>query len=376
VIRAPALAALAVIAGACGGGGESQPDAADVDDEVCAVADGTGVSWDWTQPFCTKLSSYRFLDFDGSYQQPNDGVIPFDLNTPLFSDYAFKWRYLYLPSGTSMTYHDTDTFEMPVGAALLKTFWYPADVRNPDQGVRLIETRLLARYASGWEGITYLWNDEQTEAYATVAGASVPVTWIDAEGQGRSVDFAVPNTNQCRHCHEEQDDVMRPVGPKARHLNRDFDYDGQAVNILTKLAEVGYLTGAPADPAAAPRAPVFDDPLTGTAEERARAWLDINCAHCHNPAGPARTSGLDLRAAQTDPYSYGICKTPVAAGQGSCGLQYDIVPGMPDQSILICRLESVDPSVRMPELGRSLVHTESAALIRSWITALPGTPCN
>jgi uncharacterized repeat protein (TIGR03806 family) len=368
-------ALLAALLCACGGGGDADPDATDPDAEVCAIAGGTGVSWDWTQPLCTKLSSYRFLTFDGTVQQGNEGVVPFDLNTPLFSDYARKWRFLYLPPGTSMTYHDTDSFDMPVGTAILKTFWYPADMRAPEDDVRVIETRLLAHLPDGWRGVSYLWNDEQTEAYAEIAGATVPVSWVDLAGEPQATDYAVPNANQCKQCHEEEQDVMRPVGPKARHLNRDFAFADGTANILTKLAEVGYLTGAPADPADAPRAAVFDDEATGTEDERARAWLDINCAHCHNPTGPARTSGLDLRAAQTDPYMFGICKTPVAAGQGSCGLQYDIVPGMPDQSILMCRVESVAPGVRMPELGRTLVHAESAALIRSWIGAMPADPC-
>ncbi|HTM23093.1 MAG TPA: SO2930 family diheme c-type cytochrome [Kofleriaceae bacterium] len=369
------LLAMALGVAACGGGGGDTPPDADPDAEVCAIADGDGVSWDWTQPFCTKLSSYRFLSFDGTTQTPSDGVVPFDLNTPLFSDYAFKWRYLYLPPGTSMTYDDTVTFDMPVGAAILKTFWYAADAREPTVGVRQIETRLLAHREDGWKGITYLWNDEQTEAYAAVAGATVPVSWIDTAGDEQSTSFMVPNANQCKQCHEEEQDVMRPVGPKARHLNRDHDYGAGAENILTHLADIGYLTGAPADPSTAPRTPVFDDEATGTIEERARGWLDINCAHCHNPTGPARTSGLDLRAAQTDPYSYGICKTPVAAGLGSCGLQYDIVPGMPDQSILVCRIESVEAGVRMPELGRTLVHAEGVAVIRSWIESMAADPC-
>jgi hypothetical protein len=112
---------------------------------------------------------------------------------------------------------------------------------------------------------------------------------------------------------------------------------------------------------------VWNDPATGTLEQQARAWLEMNCAHCHNPAGPARTSGLDLRYVQNDMAKFGFWKAPVAAGRGSGGRLYDIVPGKPDDSILMYRLESTEPGVMMPELGRRLVDRAGVALVREWI---------
>ena len=103
---------------------------------------------------------------------------------------------------------------------------------------------------------------------------------------------------------------------------------------------------------------------------RARAWLDVNCAHCHSPGGSARTSGLDLRLAQTDPGKIGVWKTPVAAGRGSGGRDYDIVPGKPDDSILVFRLESKEPSIMMPNVARRLVPVEAVALLREWIAGM------
>ena len=90
----------------------------------------------------------------------------------------------------------------------------------------------------------------------------------------------------------------------------------------------------------------------------------INCAHCHNPRGPANTTGLYLLAAQTDPMRMGFCKVPVSAGQGSGDLLFDIVQGKPEESILVHRMESVTPKIMMPELGRTMVHQEGVALIR------------
>ena len=89
-----------------------------------------------------------------------------------------------------------------------------------------------------------------------------------------------------------------------------------------------------------------------------------------DPRGAARTSGLYLDHAQTEPAKFGVCKAPVATGRGSGGLSYDIVPGMPDMSILMYRISSTEPEIRMPELGRNLVHAEGVALIREWIEQL------
>ena len=163
---------------------------------------------------------------------------------------------------------------------------------------------------------------------------------------------------------------MLPIGPRVAQLNRDYAYEGGVENQLAHWTSAGALTGSP-EPAVAPRHPVWNDPATGSLDERARAWLEINCAHCHNPDGPARTSNLDLRYAQTDPTLLGVYKSPVAAGRGSGDRLHDIVPGQPDRSILVFRLESVDPGVMMPELGRSLIDAEGLALVRRWIEAMP-----
>ncbi len=383
-----ALAALLLAAAGCGGGDDGgggdgsddgddggdmvnagEPDAAPVD--VCNPSAGEAVSFDPAAEPCELLSSYRFFT-DGAAQVPNQGVVPYDINSPLFSDYATKHRFVWLPPGESMTYSAGGVFEMPVGSVIIKTFSYLDDLRpGKATAERLVETRLLVHRADGWEGHVYVWNEEQTEAELRIAGGRVPVQWVHTDGKPRELSYLVPNTNQCKGCHEA-DDVVTPIGIQARHLNRDYDAGGGAANQLVSLTEVGYLTGAPADPAEAPRAPVWDDPDSGTVNQRARAWLDINCAHCHSPVGPARTSGLDLTIEQTNPADYGVCKAPIAAGPGTGGREYGIVPGEPDLSIMMFRLESIEPEIRMPELLRQLVHDESLVLMREWIGAMKG----
>lgn len=350
----------------------SDPEPVDVDDvvETCEVAPGAGVSFDAGAEPCELLSSYRFFA-NGPAQIPNDRVIPYEINTPLFSDYASKHRFLWLPEGTAINYAADGPLEFPEGAVLIKTFGFAADLRAPNGPEQLIETRLLIRRDGAWDGLVYRWDSLQSDARLAIAGGVVDVSWIHSDGETRELEYIVPHINQCEGCHTDGQQTQL-IGPQARHLNGNFDYGGGPENQLVHLAGLGLLEGAPADPETAPRTPVFDDPETGTVAERARAWLDINCAHCHNPAGPARSSGLDLRAEQDNPVSFGVCKTPVAAGAGSGGLQYNIVPGQPDASILVFRLEATEPDVRMPELLRQTVHRESAALIREWIASLEG----
>jgi uncharacterized repeat protein (TIGR03806 family) len=319
------------------------------------------------KPF-ERLSQYGLFSGESAAQEPAQGVIPYDLNSSLFSDYAVKYRFVKLPQGRQATYHENDVFEFPVGTVIAKTFAYPHDARDAAKGRRLIETRILKREPEGWVGLPYVWNEAQTDALLDVAGDTIDVSWIHSDGRSRTNNYIIPNANQCKGCHKSGELVI-PIGPKARHLNRDFAYAEGTENQLDHWARSGALAGAPAA-ASAPRLAVWDDPKSGSLNARARAWLEINCAHCHNPAGPAQNSGLDLLASQQSPTAFGIFKPPVAAGLGSGGLQYDIVPGKPDQSILAYRIASTHPGVMMPELGKRLVHDEGVALIREWIAAM------
>ena len=322
-----------------------------------------------SRPF-ERLSQYGLFEGDPSAQVPAPGVIPYALNSALFSDYAEKFRFVRLPPGTQATYRDADTFDFPVGTVIAKTFAYPRDARDPSKGRRLIETRILERERDGWVARPYVWDAAQSDATLDVAGDAVDVSWIHADGRARTNNYIIPNVNQCKGCHESGGG-LEPIGPKARHLNGDFAYREGAENQLAHWSRIGALAGAP-EPDRAPRLAAWDDPRSGTLDDRARAWLEINCAHCHNPTGPARSAGLDLTAAQRDPAMFGVNKPPVAAGIGSGGRMSDIVPGRPDDSILAYRIASTHPGVMMPELGKRLVHEEGVALIRDWIAAMPG----
>ena len=313
-----------------------------------------------------KLAAYRLFT-DAGARHANAGLTPYGLNTPLFSDYAEKLRFLYLPPGVQARYRADGVLDLPVGAALVKTFAYPADLRRPDEKARYLETRLLIHRKDGWVARAYVWNAAQTEAVLKRAGTRLDVSFTDAQGRVRKVDYAVPNQNQCKECHQ-LDEGLTPIGPKARNLNGDFAYAEGSENQLAHWTRLGLLTGAPA-PTDAPRTARWDDP-TEPLEARARAYLDGNCAHCHNARAAASNSGLFLELEETRGPQLGIGKAPVAAGRGSGDLRVGIAPGHPEDSILAYRMASDEPGVMMPELGRSLTHDEGLALVRAWIAGM------
>ena len=322
------------------------------------------------EPFPENLSDWHLFVSDAL--KPNRGVLPYDLNTPLFSDYASKYRYVWMPPGTSAQYRADQLFDFPVGTIFAKTFAFPADGKNHKE--RWIETRLLVHAKSGWVGLPYVWNRKQTEARLQLAADPVAIRYTDASGKSRQFTYFIPNANECKQCHEN-DRVMLPIGPKARNLNKDYPYPDGSANQLTRWAQVGYLQGAPS-PKAAPRAPRWDVPESGTLEDRARAYLDNNCAHCHQPGATAGYTGFDLRSTSEGLATLGLCKSPNSAGRVGT-LVYDLVPGKPEESILLARMESTRPKEMMPQIGRSVIHDEGIALIREWIRSLSpaGAPC-
>lgn len=337
------------------------------------------------------LSDWHVVEARDGRLQLNEGVEPYDLTTPLFTDYAHKLRTIWMPPGTTAQYESSDSLDFPVGTVISKTFYYPrstgggfADVARTDDvpgsgaglvlaEVRMIETRILVRRPDGWDAIPYVWNDAQNEAALARTGAVLPLTLVDTQGGREDFNYVVPDESQCASCHAQDwvDRKVHPIGPRTRHLNRDFVYVGGVENQLTHLQRVGFLSGAP-DPSQAPRNADWRD-ASASLDDRARAYLDINCSHCHNPHGAANTTGLLLGIDQANDRHLGLCKPPVAAGRGTGDHMFDIAPGKPDESILSYRMVATDPGVMMPEIGRSTSHREGVELIREWIAAQPGS---
>jgi uncharacterized repeat protein (TIGR03806 family) len=300
--------------------------------------------------FPSTLSEYGFFA-DGPSQRAAAGVAPYRLNTPLWSDGAEKLRFLYVPAGAKAHAAGEGLLDLPVGTALVKTFAFTANGRR-----RLIETRVLLHRADGWVALPYLWNVEQTEARLALAGARVPAT----TPAGQTISYSIPNKNQCKECHALAGAVT-PIGPKARNLAPQWLTSQLAAGRLDKMPQVAQML------------PVWEARAQAMPKAAARAYLDVNCAHCHNPKGSASNSGLDLRWEQSDPAALGVGKRPVAAGRGAGAFEFDVVPGDPDHSILTYRMESLEGGVAMPELGKATIDREGLETVRKWIAGMRAT---
>ncbi len=343
------------------------------------------------------LSEWQMLSVEGHSLQLADGVTPYDLNAPLFTDYALKLRTIWMPEGVQGEITEDGILDLPIGSVITKTFYYPLAEEGAFNGkvlkaryetgrmdpalanlktIRLVETRMLVHRQNGWEAVSYVWNDEQSDAVLTRIGDAQKLTLIDPEAMGaakRETEFSyiVPDINQCAACHVQNatTKILSPIGPKHHHMNKEFSYQGQKINQLAYLQNIGFLKP---DNRWRQSANIDWRDETYSLDKRARSYLDINCTHCHNPVGAADTSGLFLSPEIENGPKLGLCKLPIAAGAGTGGRLFDIVPGKPDQSILLYRMETTKPDAMMPELGRSLAHEEGVALIREWIKEMAG----
>ncbi|MGQ9426808.1 SO2930 family diheme c-type cytochrome [Gilvimarinus sp. F26214L] len=334
-----------------------------------------------------QLADWGLVYRDGAELHWSQDVEVYDLSTPLFTDYAHKLRTVFVPRGLTFSRDEGGRLQYPVGTIFSKTFYYPrgntaSQVRKASftasdlQGglkldkFRLLETRLLVHYESGWKAFVYVWNQDQTRAERKITGALVPLQLTGAEGGAQNFTYVVPDANQCLGCHATAFNTRQahPIGPaRPDFINRSSPISGK--NQLEDWMERGWLTDSPEHWA---RAPDWQDESEDL-DARARAYLDINCAHCHSASGAADTSALWLNREPVPDQHLGLCKAPIAAGQGTGGRRWAIAPGDPDNSILVYRMASLDPGAMMPELGRSLVHEEGLALIREWIQNLDGT---
>jgi uncharacterized repeat protein (TIGR03806 family) len=282
------------------------------------------------------------------------GVVPYRVNSPLWSDGADKLRYFALPGDAVITVNDEGRFVLPSGAVAIKTFVL---------GGRRIETRFLVGRGDFWQGYTYRWNAEQTDA-----------DLVDGGGFTEAIDtptgdltWSYPSRGQCDACHTPASG--QTLGLTVAQLNGAFPYPRGAANQLTALSEAGYLDlDVPAG-----ALPAYPDPADADAPvgERARAYLEANCAMCHRPGGHANAR-IDLRAA-TAIAETGLCDTE--PDQGDLGIPGArlVAPGAPARSVLLERVARRGED-QMPPLATTRVDPTAAALLESWIEAGAGCP--
>ncbi|HEY0253529.1 MAG TPA: hypothetical protein VGC41_18475 [Kofleriaceae bacterium] len=276
---------------------------------------------------------------------PVAGVAPYDVNVSLYADFADKQRFVWLPEGARFG-ADADRWDVPTGTYFIKNFFFPNDARDPSAGRRIVETRFLIQGDSGLTASTYVWNDEQTEAFASGGNVDVAVHWIDSAGVTRDESVHVPGSSLCASCHDN-----RPLGWRTRQMPDP-----------TELVALGILDHVP------PPGITLVDP-TGTADldARARSYLDANCSHCHASTGDASGTGVFFDYEHTDAAHLPLCKhTSKVSGNDRI-----IVPGHPEQSALISRMFSDDAFVRMPRGPTRIPDLEGTAVLNAWIAQMP-----
>ncbi len=311
------------------------------------------------------LSEYNFFDGALNNLNPAYGVIPYDLNSTLFTDYAHKKRFVWMPDGTKANYNsDFTPLDFPVGSVLIKNFYY--DNVQPSNTSRIIETRLMYMTADGWDFANYIWNNEQTEATFTDDGSVTDVEWVE-NGIIKNATYRVPSINECFACHNKFGTPV-PIGPKPQNLNRDLSYqDGSTANQLQKWIEIGYLENSL--PTSIVTTVNWEDE-TLDLNLRVRSYLDINCAHCHSEESYCEYRPMRFAFNENeDDTNKGVCVEPDTQIDGT---SFIVAPGNIDASVLTFRISSIEEQNRMPLLGRTLKHEEGVRLIEEWINSLSG----
>lgn len=316
------------------------------------------------------LSEYGFFKGNIHDMVENDDVIPYEPIASLFTDYAFKKRFVWMPENTHASINENDpdaTLDFPEHTFLIKNFYYPADFSKPEANRRIIETRILFKREGKWEAFPYKWNNDQTDAELKTIGGIVPVKFTNEKHEEMAFNYAIPNKNQCKSCHY-RNNTFSPIGPKPKQLNHEMAYKEGNMNQLEKWVSLGKLkTIAVLDSLPSMVNPMdVKQPLA----LRARSYLDTNCGHCHSSYGPAATSGLYLNFEEDRPFHLGVQKSPVAAGIGAGTFKFDVNPKKGKESIITYRMNSVHPGIMMPEIGRVTIHKEGVQLIEDWINAL------
>ncbi|KAA6174268.1 hypothetical protein F3K50_12415 [Pseudomonas marginalis] len=245
--------------------------------------------------FKTRLSEHGLFQGKLSELVPVDEATIVDIASPLFTDYADKQRLLTLPKGKRMKGNGSDLPGFPEGTVIAKTFFYPRSITGGTVSRLIVETRLLIKNGSQWSAATYKWNDTQDEAYLLQNSATVPIAFMDDKGRNRKINYRIPSGADCFACHRQRDQLV-PLGMKLRNMNIEVRRDHALINQLEYLQRSQKLDIAPHEVVS--RTPDYTAEST-TLEERAKAYLDSNCAHCHRPKGTARFTRLDLTYEET-----------------------------------------------------------------------------
>lgn len=297
---------------------------------------------------------------------PAKTLLPYDLVLSFWSDGALKTRAVAIPEG-NVGFSSTGDWTFPPGTVFVKTFELPTDTAQP-RLMRRLETRLLVfDRAGGVYGVTYKWRPDLSDADLVAAeGLHEDITIRDAAGT-RVQSWYYPSRKDCLECHNSH--TRGALGPKTRQMNRDLRYpDGSTENQLRRWNRLGLFdtTLNEQDFASFPTLARPDDPTRGI-EDRARSWLDVNCANCHRPG--ATVGNFDAR------YETPLSEQQLIDGAVLIDQNVDrarvISPHDPWRSVALMRIDT-NGEIRMPPLARNTIDTQGVNLMRQWIESLPG----
>jgi len=316
-----------------------------------------------------KLSDYKFFNGEIKNQKPAYGVIPYKPASELFTDYAKKSRFVWLPNGTKATYtSDAEILDLPTGSALIKTFYY--NQVQPSNTTKIIETRVMIKKDTGWIFAEYVWNDEQTDALLQIQGSTLSISWLNESNTIQTIDYKIPATNDCRACHDVNGE-SKPIGIKPQNLNNNFDYTSGTRNQLSKWISFGYLENNL--PASIVSVVDYKD-TSKSLDLRVRSYFDINCAHCHRDGGTGEFVAMRMAFDKTaDPTSMGVCSAPLLQVPGIAHGSI-VSPNNTSQSTLYYMMTTENSGFRMPRIGTTVLHQEGIQLVEQWINSLPA--CN
>lgn len=313
----------------------------------------------------SKISDYNFFKTPISDLNPVYGVLPFQPASQLFSDYAKKSRFIWMPDNVSGNYvADDQVFDFPNGTVLIKNFYYENVL--PSNSKKIIETRLMIRKANEWIFANYIWNEDQSEAFYDqgMKGETLPIEWVE-NGQTKSTNYKIPNENECFMCHYANNKKI-PIGSKPQNLNFAINFADGIKNQIEKLKEFGYInTEIPANINS-----IIDyNDSSKSLDLRARSYLEINCANCHRDGGYAAFYPVRLNfTPKADHLALGFCLEP--------NITYTVpeashifYPGDHTKSAVFYRMNSLDPTVKMPMIGTTMIHNEGVSLINNWINS-------
>ncbi|MDH3604822.1 MAG: sugar dehydrogenase, partial [Candidatus Tectomicrobia bacterium] len=304
---------------------------------------------------------------------PSAAWLPYDLNQPFWSDGAVKQRWIALPAGGQIVFSENDNWVYPVGTVFMKHFDLPLDDADPTLTTRL-ETRFMVHGENGWYGVTYRWNEDQTDAAILTVSESETYTIatsepppVPPEGGSREQVWAFPSRTDCVACHNAA--AGGALGPRTHQINGEFFYPQPGImdNQLAVWNRLEMLSPM-LDPTAIPTflRSVAQDDTTAPLEDRARSYLDSNCSYCHRPETGNRAT-FDTRF--TTPLGEQGLINGVVVESFDLPDEAIIRPGCVNCSLLYHRLSTLG-SAEMPPLAKNRVDTPGVALIQTWIESL------